>query len=66
MTIGFLAWGQKLKYVGVVDPNLPEKVAEIINNERKVWGLARIENWISEKRKTIEVIPISDFEGMMF
>ena len=56
--------GQKLKYLGLIDPAVPEKVEEIIDKEKRVWDLTEIEDRISEEEKqAIEAMPICDNEG---
>ena len=46
-----------------MDCYVPERVEEIIDNEKGEWNLEAIENWLTEEEKqAIEVIPISEQE----
>ena len=56
--------GQRLKHLGLVNLDVPEKVEEIIDKEHRTWKLEEIQNWIStEEKNDIEVIPIGEEKG---
>ena len=50
--------GKRLQHPGLIDSQIPDKVAKLMSDENGEWNLRKVEQWLSEEQcEAIRVIP---------